>query len=418
MENSSIDEKSLLSQLNDERASQMLPVMVYIGLLMVLGITGNVMVCYFYGYKTKHTSNTMFIIGLAIFDLVTCTMTIPIDIYDLRYFHMFYNAGACKAMRFIGHVASGGSIIILFAIAIDRYRRICRPFITQFDLKDAAKALVIAFVVSIIFSWPAAILYLPERVLVQNDFNVTLYGSDCTTTRTGKLRLFLWVFNGIYLLGFIFSVILLGVLYYRIGKVLYKHNQSKKKYTKSSHTCKSATGNAPKQDVDTIYAINCQTENETEIIEIQELNTNITTPSEVNSIKPNGEIPSVTRQEEFRQKTADEKSAQIDRKTMKYTIVMLSITAVFIISYLPYMILSIWRAFAGSHEANSLSDVGLVFFQIGLRSYMLNSVINPFLYGFFNSRFREFFYGIFCTCFMPSYRGNKSSSSSARQNKN
>ena len=59
----------------------------------------------------------------------------------------------------------------------------------------------------------------------------------------------------------------------------------------------------------------------------------------------------------------------LDHKTIKSTIIMLIITAAFIISCLPYLGLVIWRSLEGDHEIHFPSDNELIIYEIGTRSY-------------------------------------------------
>ena len=93
---------------------------------------------------------------------------------------------------------------------------------------------------------------------------------------------------------------------------------------------------------------------------------------------------------------AKEKEKTPDINTVKVTIMMLVITVVYVVGYLPYLVLVIWRFYQSGYEGDILTDGELVAFQIGIRSYLLNSAINPILYVFFNQTFRRFFFATFC----------------------
>lgn len=85
------------------------------------------------------------------------------------------------------------------------------------------------------------------------------------------------------------------------------------------------------------------------------------------------------------------KPGHFDVQTVKYTTILFAVTVVFVVSFLPYLVLVIWRTAIGGHEESVLSDSGMVAFNFGVRSYFLNSAINPLVYGFFNSQFRKYF---------------------------
>ena len=91
-----------------------------------------------------------------------------------------------------------------------------------------------------------------------------------------------------------------------------------------------------------------------------------------------------------------------DINTVKFTVFIIIVTIMFIVSYLPYVALVVWRTLYDEYEWNFLNDSELLVFQIGLRLYLLSSMTNPIVYGFFNDDFRNVFYWTFCPCFAKS----------------
>ncbi|XP_076437657.1 uncharacterized protein LOC143276886 [Babylonia areolata] len=74
-------------------------------------------------------------------------------------------------------------------------------------------------------------------------------------------------------------------------------------------------------------------------------------------------------------------------KSHKATIIAMSVTVVFFLSFVPHLSLITLRTINKQFEDN-LEGAGLVLYNIFLRSYFINSVTNPFIYGVLNSRFR------------------------------
>ncbi|XP_053381730.1 cholecystokinin receptor type A-like [Mercenaria mercenaria] len=396
MNNTTINKDTLLEQLNNEKAVLMIPAFVYLVVLMLTGISGNVLICYYYGFKSRRSSDNMFILGVAMYDLISCTLSIPIEIVDIRFFYNFPYAGACKVMRFVTYFVAIGSVFTLIVIAIDRYRKICRPFKKQFRRKEAKIVCGISIPFSLLLSWPAAVFYTSVPVDILTEDGIELQGFDCTTTREASYKIYIWIFNGFFLLCFIISAIILFVLYGLVGRTIYKHNKSQIKYTQPqspvSHTVEShvTDNNSPKVNVN-----KRKTSHGTEGV------------SQAHS----------TGSELHTEIVPDKANEHVSVRTMKFTTVMFVITTVFIVSFLPHLALSLWRAFQGTYEGETLSGAGLVAFQIGLRSYLLNSAINPLTYGCFNSKFRAFFYMTFCPCckWLTDRRTDFSSSSTTVQ---
>ncbi|KAH3768228.1 hypothetical protein DPMN_169440 [Dreissena polymorpha] len=74
--------------------------------------------------------------------------------------------------------------------------------------------------------------------------------------------------------------------------------------------------------------------------------------------------------------TNAQKESGIDSEAVKITVVMVIVNIVFIVSCLPYFLLVVWRVFKRQHEAEFLSDAGLVWFKIGSRSGLLSTVVS------------------------------------------
>ena len=80
-----VDNDSLVQILNDGMATLMIPATVYISLLMVLGFIGNLLVCYYYTFQSKRSTNSFFIVILAVYDLIACSISVGIDMeHDIR----------------------------------------------------------------------------------------------------------------------------------------------------------------------------------------------------------------------------------------------------------------------------------------------------------------------------------------------
>ena len=82
-----------------------------------------------------------------------------------------------------------------------------------------------------------------------------------------------------------------------------------------------------------------------------------------------------------------EKAVMNRLKSRKATMIAMSVTVVFFLSFLPYLSLITARIVHTDFD-KSLRGAALVFYNIFLRSYFINSVANPVIYGVQNARFR------------------------------
>ena len=93
---------------------------------MVIGVIGNSLVVYVYRRRFKKTSSNYFILTMAVFDLFSCVIGMPTELYDLNNPLTFYSNTGCKLLRGSYTFGIFGSAIILVEIAFDRFFKICR----------------------------------------------------------------------------------------------------------------------------------------------------------------------------------------------------------------------------------------------------------------------------------------------------
>ncbi|CAC5405825.1 unnamed protein product [Mytilus coruscus] len=146
--------------------------LIYTSLLFVIGIPGNVLVFFVYSKKTRKNSTTIFILVLAVFDLVNCTATLPTEIVMLLNPFVFNIGPVCKMSRFTTYTCNSAAAVILAAIAVDRYKRVCTPHGKQITLKRAKRIALWAFMTSVSFTWPSLMIY-GQRTISTESANVT-----------------------------------------------------------------------------------------------------------------------------------------------------------------------------------------------------------------------------------------------------
>lgn len=362
MANNTTDVDYLVEILNDEKLRLMIPALIYIIFLMICGFIGNLMVCFYYGFKTKITTNSIFICVLAIYDLIVCAIAMPTEIADIVFFYTFQSNVACKILRFVNYLSSLGSIFTLITISVDRYRRICKRSGRQMSIGVAKLSCLLTVVAAVLLAWPSLLIYGSIKVNIPNDYGVALKGSDCTSTKASNYRPYVWAFNITHFGLFIICSTVLTTMYCIIGRVIFLHK--KRMTAHKSDTLSPATSSNPS--------------------------------TEETSLDNSGKVTKEPRKSTKKSMKTKKPPKHKEDENIKLTIVMITITVLFVISFLPYLSLTVWRIVKGKHEAEFLSDAGLVAFKIGSRSFLLNSAVNPWVYGVFNSQFRAYFCGCLC----------------------
>ena len=118
-----------------------------------IGVVGNLLVCYNFGYKRRHrrsTTETLMLI-LGIVDFFASITNPALFTYWIltKYSRWDFGVIGCKLIPPLGPFTSTLSALIIIIICIDRYRAIVTPFKGRFRLKQIAVFIAVAVIFSI-----------------------------------------------------------------------------------------------------------------------------------------------------------------------------------------------------------------------------------------------------------------------------
>ena len=405
---------SLVHIMNDQMVRVLMPAVIYISLMMILSLVGNVFVCYYYTFKEKRSPNTFFIVVLSVYDLLTCLITMPTDIATMTLYYTFVNDHACRILRFVNFSLAIASILTLVAIATDRYKRICHVARPQMNLPQARHVSVIIVLISILLSIPTLLIYGVYPVPIVNYLTLDVYGQTCLLSKEVVHSVYVWTYIAAQFFGFVFLLAVLVVLYSIIGRAIYcnrkrlkcqfKNNRMGRKFIKFNKTATSTTitieemtTNTTGMRIESLVNQLVGTDNNKQFKQHMPTQSNAEhIPEFSNIIHETNKANLNTQENEVKYKAEPKiprRRYQLDADTVRVTILMVTVTVIFIVSFLPYLSFAVWSVIEDRHEALFLSKAGLVAYHIGFRSYLLNSALNPWIYGIFNSQFRQFFFG-------------------------
>ncbi|WAR21623.1 hypothetical protein MAR_015597 [Mya arenaria] len=197
----STSDEEILQQLNYEEAKQYVAGVVFVTLIMIAGVVGNLHVLFAYAFRSSLP------IIKWVLDFTTCVVGMPFILVDLRHPLTFTLIAACKLLR---------------------YRKICVPFGRQMSLTQVKISCVIVLGVSLLISWAAPKLY-GRDTIVTSDVNINgtrYYEEDrfhCTK--------YMAYFNALLILVFFSALIILAVLYSLIWRKIRNHSATKKKFS-------------------------------------------------------------------------------------------------------------------------------------------------------------------------------------------
>ncbi|XP_005107691.2 muscarinic acetylcholine receptor gar-3 [Aplysia californica] len=211
-----------LAQLQAQTTRTMIPAMVFLICFSVVGIVGNTLVLIVYSQKFKRTSTRIFIMAIAGFDLVTNVTAIPGEIYDMFHIWDFSYASICRARFYFTSVTTVSAAILLLAVSVVRYRKVCRPFGKQVSMKQAKIICVCIAIFSVVVSIPYAII---NGTQTRPTPRPDIVGHECTTDDSFVDTMWPVVNTGFFLLIFLSSCIPLVVLYCLVGAQAWRHSK-------------------------------------------------------------------------------------------------------------------------------------------------------------------------------------------------
>jgi len=228
------DDLITLEEINMEQFHYQLPAIIYSIFLMIIGTPGNIIVLYVYFLKWRKSTSRMFILFLTAMDLVNCVTTIPMEIFVMRYSVMLDRPWLCKISRFSTYTMNSSSAAILVAIAVDRFKRICRPHGPQFSARTSKYICVFCICLALTLTWPALLFYGTRKVSLKN-----VEGKACLLENKFDLSVYPHVYFVVMMASTIVIFTTLSVLYYFVGLQVCKHRKMRRKRKKDQRIAQS-----------------------------------------------------------------------------------------------------------------------------------------------------------------------------------
>ncbi|XP_045181236.2 uncharacterized protein LOC123540349 [Mercenaria mercenaria] len=413
-----------IQHLNDVLVQLHIPTIVFIAILMVVGVFGNMLVLYIYTTKYHPSTYRSFILWLGWIDLIACSVGMPLLIVSMLYPYMFPSEEACKTLRFLHVFFVVSSAFIVIAIAIERHRRICNPFSSEMTTNKIKLMCLVASILGCLVAIPAIFVY-GDAVVDTGVYNIT--GTECfidPEIENSYLPKGYFIFQ---LLLSVISMLVISILYFRIGTRIWYHHKfirentynrkgslddykgrTKEKICVLNNRNDVVNGRdyqmSPHHDRQNLRETTPRKES-LEGLEIKkdpyaELLKNVVTSKQIyrsNSPAPRDfsreSTPRLERMNRQKNRIGCNKSEKSANKgpslrTKQVTFMLFIITVVFILSFIPHLVLMVINSM-NPFFVKDMSPTGIAFYNIFLRSFVINNMANPIIYGFCDKKFRS-----------------------------
>ncbi|VDI05910.1 blast:Neuromedin-U receptor 2 [Mytilus galloprovincialis] len=326
------DRNVTLELLNELHVKRNIGGIIMLLCFSVVGLIGNTHVLYVYSRQYKQSNYRIYVLFLAMLDVINCTVVAPLVVVYLFHPLMYPSNIFCKVFRTILYYMAIASTLSLVSIAIERFRKIRFPFKEKLSESAVIKLCIGSLVVAAILSWPAPILWGLSTV----ETGVPGFeGKRCFTDdsfRDSKINLQA-IYNACLILFYFLVSGTLIVIYIYIGKNIRKQYKFRGEQ------------------------IACQTR----------LN------GRKDSVNTNGN----------------------SARNATYT--LCAVTFAYVGSALPHHLLALLIFLIPNFDC-SMSLFGSRWYYTFVWSYFFNSVINPFIYGIRDRKFRFAVKNIYRVC--------------------
>ncbi|CAC5408678.1 CCKAR [Mytilus coruscus] len=219
-----------------------IPATLFLIFLSVIGTIGNIhtILVYVLSPIMEKYSVRVFIIWLAFNDLTACIICMSFEFFDIQYDYTFSSDGACKFFKFLNHVVTGASCILLTTIAIERYRIFVNNLpilITNSQRSNVISAVLIGL--SMILSIPVLIYYGVNDKKKTHIFGVL--GKECRFFSKYENIHYLGVYYSIVLFIGLVCVVMCIVSYGRILHAMCTRKEWRKSIRKKSVPASNST---------------------------------------------------------------------------------------------------------------------------------------------------------------------------------
>lgn len=362
--------------LTERYAGVVLPNTVLLALGMTVGAVGNVAVITLYVFRIQDKKGDRYFIPvLAFVDCLGCAANGAFYTMDNLFLFLFPSDALCRVLIFLLTFASGFSAHVLLVIALQRYLLICRPFGKQLTLHWRRVSLGIITVVCTGYASPLLGIG-GVRHSNSTFLNRTFPSHECVLSvekSTGTVLYF-----GLIALISVANILVTVALYIPIIRAIYKTFSFRKRTL--SHKLRDRRMSDSRSTQISHVEIQEATEHETSI------SANI--GKQTVSPKKTGKVPQKTHAGESKK----------DKVKASINLMFLIIILVYTLSYIPTLAILIATYTLTDFTYLELSTAGINLWLFCARFLLLNHVINPFIYGYFDIGFRAEFMKV-CCCF-------------------
>ncbi|PVD33455.1 hypothetical protein C0Q70_04711 [Pomacea canaliculata] len=158
-----------LTRLSMEKMMELSPSVAFLSVLIILGVPGNTLIFFIYWRYFKASSTRVFVLSMAVVDLLTSALSCSSLIIEVRFLYTFIHPSACQALFIIERLPVVTSGWLLVAVALDRRHRICQPLKRHMSPRQALYLVLVSLALASAATFPFVPLHSIVKVKTGKD---------------------------------------------------------------------------------------------------------------------------------------------------------------------------------------------------------------------------------------------------------
>ncbi|XP_062575865.1 5-hydroxytryptamine receptor 1A-beta-like [Saccostrea cucullata] len=373
---------------------------ILIGIAALVGIAGNLMIIFFYFFRIKDRGERYYIPILAVIDFLASITSSLYNIMDNSYFYNYPNDVICRLLSALQVCVPGISAHVLLLISIQRYLLVCKPFGPKMTLYWKRVALGLVCGITVVYSVPilgTAGVKTSQEVYLNHNVTVKIckFSADSSS--------YITIYFGILSLIIIGNIVATGAFYIPVLKqvrIAFRSFRRKvankyKEDTVPTELEAVSDSNAEQIEMKTISVSNASTPATNEL-PVSNLSPgknaepgSITETDDTEDVGTNN--PNISKNENTDDKPKEMKETKSKRKSVQRRLTMMFFVLIlaYIISYIPPLVFLVLTYAIENFNFLTLTKTESVLWIYLPRLVFLNHVINPFIYGYYDTKLRD-----------------------------
>ncbi|XP_065938352.1 G-protein coupled receptor 84-like [Magallana gigas] len=379
----------------------------------VIGVIGNTTIIYFYFFRIKERGERYFIPLLGVVDLLGCLTSPPYYIMDNEYMYNYPSTAACRILSSLQICVPGISAHTLLLISIQRYLLVCKPFgpkMTHFWKR-------VLFGVVCLISFVYAVPLLFTAGVVRSNIS---YMNHNVTTEVCKFSseqsLLMTIYTTLLFLIMVANIVVTAGLYVPVFKQVRISFRSKTVKHEIHRDSPAASTTETSQATRTSDIETDDIDKPSNSIELQAAEVKVEIPNSPKKVrfeisdKSNedteamedhdndarsiscdiaGPFPDIASNPQKPAKTDRSGKSRIKSAQKRVSILFFYLILAYVLSYIPPLIILIliYTLDGFVFESRDRTEMAIWFYLT--RLVFLNHIVNPFIYGYFDTKFKK-----------------------------